>query len=82
MTTMLNKFSSFITSEINPLLGSNVTQNLLQLIFFLPVDQRDPYFHTAGIHFNNCLKRHGAPILLLNLIKVRIIQLVYTLIIV
>lgn len=35
----------------------------------IQLDQRDPYFHTAGLHFNNCLHRYGAPTILLNLVK-------------
>ncbi|XP_053397706.1 polyphosphoinositide phosphatase-like isoform X2 [Mercenaria mercenaria] len=37
----------------------------------IQLDQRDPYFATAGIHFNKCLYRYGAPVLLLNLVKRR-----------
>ncbi|XP_060590495.1 polyphosphoinositide phosphatase-like isoform X1 [Ruditapes philippinarum] len=37
----------------------------------IQLDQRDPYFQTAGIHFNKCLYRYGSPVLLLNLVKRR-----------
>lgn len=37
----------------------------------IQLDQRDPYFYTAGVHFNKCLFRYGAPIILLNLVKKR-----------
>ncbi|KAL4232644.1 phosphatidylinositol-3 [Mactra antiquata] len=37
----------------------------------ISIDQRDPYYHTAGLHFNRCLRRYGSPILLLNLVKRR-----------
>ncbi|XP_052243737.1 polyphosphoinositide phosphatase-like isoform X1 [Dreissena polymorpha] len=37
----------------------------------ITVDKRDPYFHTAGLHFNRLLYRYGAPVILLNLVKRR-----------
>jgi hypothetical protein len=39
------------------------------LLDFL-VDQRDPYSYAGGIHFNELLKRYGAPVIVLNLVKV------------
>ena len=41
------------------------------LIFlFSLVDQSDPYGFVAGQHFNSVLRRYGAPIIILNLVKV------------
>ncbi|XP_052810546.1 polyphosphoinositide phosphatase-like isoform X2 [Mya arenaria] len=37
----------------------------------ITIDKRDPYFHTAGLHFNRCLYRYGSPVILLNLVKRR-----------
>lgn len=34
------------------------------------VDQSDPYGFIAGQHFNSVLRRYGAPIIILNLVKV------------
>ena len=42
-------------------------------VFFLLmilVDQSDPFWHAAGLHFNDVMKRYGAPIIILNLVKV------------
>ena len=36
----------------------------------VPVDQADPYGHLAGQHFNRVMKRYGAPVIMLNLVKV------------
>ncbi|ESO98034.1 hypothetical protein LOTGIDRAFT_143268 [Lottia gigantea] len=35
------------------------------------MDKRDPYAEVAGLHFNGLLKRYGAPIIVLNLVKRR-----------
>nr|KAG5690454.1 hypothetical protein BaRGS_010081 [Batillaria attramentaria] len=35
------------------------------------MDQRDPYATAAGLHFNQILKRYGAPVVILNLVKTR-----------
>ncbi|KAJ8315856.1 hypothetical protein KUTeg_008006, partial [Tegillarca granosa] len=35
------------------------------------LDKRDPYASSAGQHFNQMLKRHGAPVIIFNLIKRR-----------
>ncbi len=37
---------------------------------FISVDQADPYGFIAGQHFNWVLKRYGAPVIILNLVKV------------
>ncbi len=34
------------------------------------MDQADPYGFIAGQHFNWVLKRYGAPVIILNLVKV------------
>ena len=34
------------------------------------MDQADPYGFIAGQHFNEVLKRYGAPVIILNLVKV------------
>ncbi len=44
--------------------------NLFSQIF-KTVDQADPYGFIAGQHFNEVLKRYGAPVIILNLVKVR-----------
>ncbi|XP_064627556.1 polyphosphoinositide phosphatase-like isoform X3 [Lineus longissimus] len=35
------------------------------------VDQRDPYSYASGVHFNEMLRRYGAPVIVLNLVKKR-----------
>ncbi|KAK6187826.1 hypothetical protein SNE40_005765 [Patella caerulea] len=35
------------------------------------LDKKDPYADIAGLHFNQILKRYGAPIIVLNLVKRR-----------
>lgn len=37
----------------------------------ITIDLYDPYSQTAGAHFNELLKRYGAPIIILNLVKRR-----------
>ncbi|XP_044255636.1 polyphosphoinositide phosphatase isoform X2 [Tribolium madens] len=37
----------------------------------ITMDLYDPYAETAGAHFNELLKRYGAPIIILNLVKQR-----------
>lgn len=37
----------------------------------ITLDLNDPYAETAGAHFNELLKRYGAPIVILNLVKQR-----------
>lgn len=37
----------------------------------ITIDLYDPYAQTAGAHFNELLKRYGAPIIILNLVKRR-----------
>ena len=37
---------------------------------FLLVDRADPFCSAAGQHFNQLLKRFGAPVVILNLVKV------------
>ncbi|KAL3882137.1 hypothetical protein ACJMK2_028508 [Sinanodonta woodiana] len=37
----------------------------------ITVDQSDPYFHAAGLHFNWTIRRYGAPIIVLSLVKRR-----------
>ncbi|KAK7474795.1 hypothetical protein BaRGS_00033976 [Batillaria attramentaria] len=37
----------------------------------ITLDQRDPYATAAGLHFNQILKRYGAPVVILNLVKTR-----------
>ncbi|XP_018336743.1 polyphosphoinositide phosphatase isoform X2 [Agrilus planipennis] len=37
----------------------------------ITIDLYDPYAETAGAHFNDLLKRYGAPIIILNLVKKR-----------
>ena len=41
-------------------------------IIFKLVNFRDPFFAAAALHFDNMFKRYGAPIIVLNLIKVNI----------
>ena len=38
------------------------------------MDQADPYGFIAGQHFNEVLKRYGAPVIILNLVKVHSVQ--------
>ena len=38
---------------------------------FVAVDRTDPYYAAAALHFNNLMARFGAPIIMLNLVKVR-----------
>ena len=40
------------------------------MVYHVSVDQCDPYGYVAGQHFNQLLSRYGAPIILLNLVKV------------
>ncbi|XP_064595494.1 polyphosphoinositide phosphatase-like isoform X2 [Liolophura sinensis] len=35
------------------------------------LDQADPFAYVAGLHFNDCTRRYGAPIIVLNLVKTR-----------
>ncbi|XP_025098137.1 polyphosphoinositide phosphatase-like isoform X3 [Pomacea canaliculata] len=37
----------------------------------ITLDQRDPYASVAGRHFNQVLRRYGAPVIVLNLVKTR-----------
>ncbi|CAH1159816.1 unnamed protein product [Phaedon cochleariae] len=37
----------------------------------ITIDFYDPFAETAGLHFNELLKRYGAPIIILNLVKQR-----------
>lgn len=37
----------------------------------ITIDLNDPYAETAAIHFNDMMKRYGAPIIILNLVKQR-----------
>ncbi|KAK7108164.1 polyphosphoinositide phosphatase-like isoform X2 [Littorina saxatilis] len=49
------------------------SQDLSKMVAKPPItlDQRDPYATVAGLHFNQILKRYGAPIVVLNLVKTR-----------
>ena len=37
---------------------------------FCSVDRADPFCSAAGQHFNQLLRRFGAPVVILNLVKV------------
>ena len=39
-------------------------------IFFIVVDRADPYFTATAKHFNSLMSRYGAPLVILNLVKV------------
>lgn len=71
--TFLNhtKVSSYVQHRGSvPLFWS---QDLSKMVAKPPItlDQRDPYATVAGLHFNWLLKRYGAPIVILNLVKTR-----------
>jgi hypothetical protein len=40
--------------------------------FIFTVNSVDPYFSAAALHFDDLFSRYGAPIIVLNLIKVRV----------
>lgn len=41
-----------------------------KLLMFCSVDRADPFCSAAGQHFNQLLRRFGAPVVILNLVKV------------
>jgi len=38
---------------------------------FVSVDQADPFGDVAGKHFDQVLRRYGAPVIILDLVKAR-----------
>ena len=42
----------------------------MYLLVYFTVDRADPFCSAAGQHFNQLLKRFGAPVVILNLVKV------------
>ncbi|XP_046335599.2 polyphosphoinositide phosphatase-like isoform X2 [Haliotis rufescens] len=49
------------------------SQDIAKMVPKPPImlDKRDPYAHSAGLHFNQVLLRNGAPVIVLNLVKMR-----------
>lgn len=46
--------------------------NLLMIVINFPHLQRDdPFYESMGLHFSSLLKRHGSPVIVLNLMKKR-----------
>ncbi|RUS76932.1 hypothetical protein EGW08_015305 [Elysia chlorotica] len=71
--TFLNhgKVSSFVQHRGSvPLFWS---QDIAKMVPKPPIslDQRDPYSSAAGMHFDQLLCRHGAPLIVLNLVKTK-----------
>lgn len=46
---------------------------ILLTLYVLPVSRRDQNYEATKLHFENLVKRYGNPIIILNLIKVRVL---------
>ncbi|XP_076064117.1 polyphosphoinositide phosphatase FIG4 [Oratosquilla oratoria] len=67
----IGKFTSFV--QVRGSIPAHWSQDVSKMVPKPPImiDVPDPYAVTAGKHFNHLLRRHGAPIVVLNLVKRR-----------
>ncbi|XP_051155990.1 polyphosphoinositide phosphatase isoform X2 [Leptopilina boulardi] len=65
------RFSSFV--QMRGSVPSHWSQDVSKMVPkpTITCDLSDPFAETAGAHFNQLLKRYGAPIIILNLVKKR-----------
>ncbi|XP_012265419.2 polyphosphoinositide phosphatase isoform X1 [Athalia rosae] len=65
------RFSSFV--QMRGSVPGHWSQDVSKMVPkpTITCDLTDPYFETAGAHFNQLLKRYGSPIIILNLVKQR-----------
>ncbi|XP_066600542.1 polyphosphoinositide phosphatase [Prorops nasuta] len=65
------RFSSFV--QMRGSVPGHWSQDVSKMVPkpTITCDLADPYFETAGAHFNQLFKRYGSPIIILNLVKKR-----------
>lgn len=70
----IRRFGSYVAALSR--MSTRALENLLFISDHLfSVDRADPFCSTAGQHFNQLLRRFGAPVVILNLVKVGYLHL-------